>query len=346
MRAELNNVDTILQAMKDAGEVPASARAEAVKGDALDLPYADGTFDCVIASEILEHVPADDRAIAELVRVLKPGGRLAVTVPRWLPERVCWLLSEEYHANEGGHIRIYRAGELRDKITARGMRFTHCHHAHALHSPFWWLKCACGHVEFRASRGDRVPQAAGVGHDAPTAGHAGRRIGAESGDRQERCAVLPEAGGSPLPSREAPGVPGVLTPGRAGRQRNRSRRHRNPRAPSPGPTAVTPIRGTTSECAMALTVAGLLDPARAAFEWCRTTQRADGSWPIQLRNGVVEDANSDSNFCAYMATGVWHHVLITGDRRFAEPMWPVVSQSDRLRPGPAGRRWRNLLGQR
>lgn len=72
------------------------------------------------------------------------------------------------------------------------------------------------------------------------------------------------------------------------------------------------------ENAMALTVAGLIEPARAAFEWCRTVQRADGSWPIQLRDGVVEDANSDSNFCAYVATGVWHHVLITGDRGFAD----------------------------
>jgi SAM-dependent methyltransferase len=124
--------------------VPASARAEAVKGDALDLPYSDGTFDCVIASEILEHVPEDDRAIAELVRVLKPGGSLAITVPRWLPEKVCWALSDEYHANEGGHIRIYRADSLRDKVLAHGLRLTHVHHAHALHSPFWWLKCAVG----------------------------------------------------------------------------------------------------------------------------------------------------------------------------------------------------------
>ena len=81
------------------------------------------------------------------------------------------------------------------------------------------------------------------------------------------------------------------------------------------------------ENAMALTAAGLLEPARAAFEWCRNMQRADGSWPIQLRNGVVEDANSDSNFCAYIATGVWHHVLVTGDRRFAESMWPVVTKA-------------------
>ncbi|WP_299557266.1 prenyltransferase [uncultured Mycolicibacterium sp.] len=81
------------------------------------------------------------------------------------------------------------------------------------------------------------------------------------------------------------------------------------------------------ESAMALTAAGLIEPARAAFDWCRTTQREDGSWPLQVRNGVIEDPNADSNFCAYIATGVWHHVLITRDRRFAETMWPVVSKA-------------------
>lgn len=81
------------------------------------------------------------------------------------------------------------------------------------------------------------------------------------------------------------------------------------------------------ENAMALTAAGLFTPARAAFEWSRRMQRKDGTWPIQLRDGVVEDPNSDSNFCAYIATGVWHHVLITDDRRFAERMWPVVAKA-------------------
>ncbi|BBZ43962.1 class I SAM-dependent methyltransferase [Mycobacterium parmense] len=142
--AELRSVETILQAMADAGEAPAGASAKAVVGDALKLPYADETFDCVIASEILEHIPQDDSAIDELVRVLKVGGTLAVSVPRWLPERVCWLLSDEYHSNEGGHVRIYRASRLRDKVRRAGMEFTHAHHAHALHSPFWWLKCAVG----------------------------------------------------------------------------------------------------------------------------------------------------------------------------------------------------------
>ncbi len=137
-------VDTILRAMAETGEAPAGASAKVVVGDALKLPYADQTFDCVIASEILEHIPHDDTAIAELIRVLKVGGTLAVSVPRWLPEQVCWLLSDEYHSNEGGHVRIYRASELRGQILGGGMKLTHTHHAHALHSPFWWLKCAVG----------------------------------------------------------------------------------------------------------------------------------------------------------------------------------------------------------
>lgn len=141
---ELAEVDTMLQAMGQAGEAPESAKAQVVVGDALALPYPDGAFDSVIASEILEHIPDDDAAIAELSRVLRPGGTLAVTVPRWLPERICWLLSDEYHANEGGHIRVYRASRLRSKLQASGLRFTGSRHAHALHSPYWWLKCAVG----------------------------------------------------------------------------------------------------------------------------------------------------------------------------------------------------------
>ena len=142
--AELRSLEAIFEAMAQAGEAPAPASAHAVLGDALSLPYPDQLFDCVIASEILEHVPQDGAAISELIRVLKVGGTLAVSVPRWLPERLCWWLSDEYHANEGGHVRIYRASDLRDKIVGGGMRLTRSHHAHALHAPFWWLKCAVG----------------------------------------------------------------------------------------------------------------------------------------------------------------------------------------------------------
>ena len=112
---ELNDVDAhVCRRWPRQGEVPASAKAEAVKRRRA-RPALRGRrpSTVVIASEILEHVPRTSAAIAELVRVLQPGGRLAVTVPRWLPERICWALSDEYHANEGGHIRIYRADELR-----------------------------------------------------------------------------------------------------------------------------------------------------------------------------------------------------------------------------------------
>ncbi|UGT64528.1 class I SAM-dependent methyltransferase [Nocardia asteroides] len=141
---ELDKVETMFGAMAAAGEAPPGASAKTVQGDALALPYGDDTFDVVLASEILEHVPADEAAIAELVRVLRPGGQLVVTVPRWLPERICWALSDEYHANEGGHVRIYKAGELREKVAKLGMRFVRDTHVHALHSPYWWIKCAVG----------------------------------------------------------------------------------------------------------------------------------------------------------------------------------------------------------
>ena len=141
-------------------------------------------------------MPEDDRAIAELVRVLKPGGALAITVPRWLPERVCWALSDEYHANEGGHIRIYRADELRGKVLGHGLRLTHTHHAHALHSPFWWLKCLVGTSNSDHPRGDGLPQAVGVGHDEPTVADQDGRVAAEPAHRQERGDVLREAGGA------------------------------------------------------------------------------------------------------------------------------------------------------
>ena len=141
---ELKGVDEMFGALQLEGEVPSGASAEVKVGTILDMPYADGSFDVVLASEILEHVPEDDRAISELVRILAPGGILAITVPRWLPERICWALSDDYHANEGGHIRIFKADELIAKVVANDMTFTHKHHAHALHSPFWWLKCAVG----------------------------------------------------------------------------------------------------------------------------------------------------------------------------------------------------------
>ena len=141
---ELKAVDGMFYAMEAEGEVPPGGKGQVKVGNILDMPYEDGEFDVVLASEILEHVPEDVQAISELARITAPGGIVAVTVPRKWPEAVCWKLSDEYHANEGGHIRIYEASDLRAKLEAAGLEFTHQHWAHALHSPYWWIKCAVG----------------------------------------------------------------------------------------------------------------------------------------------------------------------------------------------------------
>ena len=118
--------------------------ARTVTGDALAMPFPDDSFDRVIISEVLEHIPHDTAAITELYRVLRPGGVAAVTVPSWLPERLCWALSEDYHTTPGGHVRIYTRAELQAKLKAQGFRIGPHHHAHALHTPYWWIKCSVG----------------------------------------------------------------------------------------------------------------------------------------------------------------------------------------------------------
>jgi SAM-dependent methyltransferase len=141
---DLVEVRTMLGAIAVEGEAPEGSRAWTVQGTAYGLPFPDGTFDRVIAAEVLEHLPADTDAMAELFRVLRPGGLIAVTVPRWLPEKVCWALSDDYHEVEGGHVRIYRGSELRRRLEGAGLAYEGRHHAHGLHSPYWWLKCAVG----------------------------------------------------------------------------------------------------------------------------------------------------------------------------------------------------------
>ncbi|WP_222916287.1 class I SAM-dependent methyltransferase [Natrinema sp. SYSU A 869] len=112
-----------------------------LSGDALRLPFGDGAFDVVCCTEVLEHLPDYESAIDELRRVCAPDGTLAVSVPRAGPERVCWALSDDYHNVEGGHVRIFDREELQAAIERRGFERVDGHFAHALHAPYWWLKC-------------------------------------------------------------------------------------------------------------------------------------------------------------------------------------------------------------
>ncbi len=140
--AELKDVVAMFSALA----TETSIEGRAVGGDALHLPFPDASFERVIAAEVLEHLPDDATAVAELVRVLRPGGTMAVTVPARFPERVCWALSDEYHAPAvpGGHVRIYSAAGLQALLRRHGLAIVATHRAHALHSPYWWLRCTVG----------------------------------------------------------------------------------------------------------------------------------------------------------------------------------------------------------
>ena len=120
--------------------------------DITRLPFRDGFFDLVICSEVLEHIPDHETAAGELLRVLKPGCHLVVSVPRFFPERLCWALSDEYHKANQGHIRIYKRKALTDLIERSGAQQWDAHFAHSLHTPYWWLKCLVG-----PTRNDSLP---------------------------------------------------------------------------------------------------------------------------------------------------------------------------------------------
>ena len=141
---ELRQVADLCGAMAVEGEIARAEDGAACRGDAVRLPFPDDPFDRISAADVPEHLPEDEAAMAALQRVLKPGGTIAVTVPAWLAEQLCWKLSDEYHAPfvEGGHVRIYTENELRRKLRAVGLKPGDAHHAHALHSPYWWLRCA------------------------------------------------------------------------------------------------------------------------------------------------------------------------------------------------------------
>ena len=127
------------------GEFPKKCTKHAscnfIRGSGFEVPFPDNSFDKVICAEVLEHIPEYERFLDEIKRVLKPGGTFAVSVPRYVPEWVCWKLSDAYHEVEGGHVRIFRASELFKAVTKRRMRRFARHWAHSLHVPYWWLRC-------------------------------------------------------------------------------------------------------------------------------------------------------------------------------------------------------------
>jgi ubiquinone/menaquinone biosynthesis C-methylase UbiE len=112
--------------------------------DITALPFNNSAFDLIICSEVLEHIAKEQLAVDELVRVLKPGQNLVVSVPRRWPETLCWALSRHYRNTSGGHLRIYNQRGLLRMFQSRNLTHWRTHYAHSLHTPYWWLKCLVG----------------------------------------------------------------------------------------------------------------------------------------------------------------------------------------------------------
>jgi SAM-dependent methyltransferase len=117
-----------------------------LNGNGAQLPFSDHSFDVVICSEVLEHIHDYLSVMKEIRRVLKPNGKLAISIPKRWPEWICWQLAEEYAQVEGGHVRIFNHVTLKREIRELGFHLYKSHSAHALHAPYWWLKCAFWHA--------------------------------------------------------------------------------------------------------------------------------------------------------------------------------------------------------
>ena len=112
-----------------------------LSGSAYSLPFSDDSFDLVVCSEVLEHLHDYKDAIKEINRVLKPGGQFLASVPAEFPEKICWLLSEAYQNQPGGHLRIFKKNELIKEIAEHNFTFESSQRFHSIHSAYWWLRC-------------------------------------------------------------------------------------------------------------------------------------------------------------------------------------------------------------
>ena len=115
-----------------------------IAADAARLPFKDGVFDRIVCTEVLEHIPDDRAGIRELVRVLKPGGLMAVSVPNYLPELLFWTISWGYWHSPGGHIRIYKPGEMARMLSESGLELYAQRLRHAIQTVYWFSLCSFG----------------------------------------------------------------------------------------------------------------------------------------------------------------------------------------------------------
>ena len=137
-RADHRNRQLEMQEQKEAADAQIDiAKLELEKAKA----ESDIQLDVVICSEVLEHLEDYNKAIQEIHRVLKPGGYFLVSVPSFLPEKICWMLSKEYQNMPGGHVRIFKKSNILKVMQDHKFSLIQSEKYHAFHSAYWWLRC-------------------------------------------------------------------------------------------------------------------------------------------------------------------------------------------------------------
>jgi len=130
--------------MKQSGGAPPGSGFITHVGDALNLPFKEGTFDRIICSEVMEHVDDDFKACSELARVLKHNGRIAITVPTFFSEIIYDALTHEYFTSPGGHVRKYFPSELAEIMRKNGLEVYAVGFKHSFHTIWWMIRSVVG----------------------------------------------------------------------------------------------------------------------------------------------------------------------------------------------------------
>jgi SAM-dependent methyltransferase len=128
--ADLIGVDLIAAGLRKAHHELPSARL--LQADACELPLADDSINAVVSANLMEHIPDDRRALREIARVLRPGGRTAIVVP-------AGPRTYDYYDRFLGHERRYARGELASKCADSGLEVLEDRHIAALLYPAFWL---------------------------------------------------------------------------------------------------------------------------------------------------------------------------------------------------------------
>jgi len=139
---DISLADLIKADEKSQGFLEENAKAHYIHSSGFSLPFADSSVDHIICSEVLEHIVDYEPFIDEISRVLKKDGSLNISIPRAWPEKICWKLSKAYYEVEGGHVHIFSEQRIQELIIKQHFSLTKKHWAHALHTPYWWLRCA------------------------------------------------------------------------------------------------------------------------------------------------------------------------------------------------------------